>query len=170
MMNESELRILLLMMDEAFDHKSWHGTNLYGSIRRLNIKEALWRPQPNRHNIWEIVLHVAYWKYALRRKLLNEPRGSFALKGSNWIKRTAEGADDNTKWHSDVAMLRSTHRSLRDAISHLTPKQLDSTLKWGKASAISLLTGLAAHDLYHAGQIQLLKRLYANRSDAAEPL
>ncbi len=161
MMNRSELRLLLRIMDEAFDHRSWHGTNLHGSVRRLGLDEASWRPQPGRHNIWEIVLHAAYWKYAVRRKLLNEPRGSFPIKGSNWITRPTEGAD----WRSDVALLASTHRDLRNVLARLSPKQLDSMLQGGKISAIAFLTGLAAHDLYHAGQIQLLKRLYANRDE-----
>ena len=160
-MNRSELSLLLRIMDEAFDHKSWHGTNLYGSVRRLSLDEASWRPQPARHNAWEIVLHAAYWKYAVRRKLLNEPRGSFPIKGSNWITRPKEGAD----WRSDVALLVSTHRDLRNAIARLSPKQFDSMLQGSKAGAIAFLTGLAAHDLYHAGQIQLLERLYANRND-----
>jgi hypothetical protein len=163
-MNKSELEILLRMMDEAFDHKSWHGTNLYGSVRRLSLDEASWRPHPDRHNIWEIVIHAAYWKYAVRRKLLNESRGSFALKGSNWIRRPMEGAE----WKSDVALLVSTHRNLRNAIASLAPEQLDSKLQAGRLSAISFLTGLAAHDLYHAGQIQLLKRLYTNRASGSK--
>ncbi len=159
-MQSPELKILLRMIDEAFDRKSWHGTNLYGSIRRLDHIQASWRLSPNRHNIWEILLHAAYWKYAVRRKLLDEPRGSFPLKGSNWLKRSGEGA---AQWASDVALLATTHRSLRDAVSRLTPKQLDGMLKGSKVSMISILTGIAAHDLYHAGQIQLLKRLYAER-------
>jgi uncharacterized damage-inducible protein DinB len=160
-MNGSELRLLLRIMDEAFDHKSWHGTNLYGSVRRLSLDEASWRPQAGRHNVWEIVLHAAYWKYAVRRKLLNEPRGSFPIKGFNWITRPVEGAD----WRSDVALLASTHRDLRNAIARLSLRQLDSMPQGGKAGTIAFLTGLAAHDLYHAGQIQLLKRLYANRDE-----
>jgi hypothetical protein len=157
------IEIILRMIDEAFDHKSWHGTNLRGSIRGLNFKEALWRPHRSRHCIWEIVLHAAYWKYTVRRKLLNEPRGSFPLKGSNWIERAGEGFNKAAQWNSDVALLVSCHRSLREAIARLSPGQLDATPPKSKVSTISILTGIAAHDLYHAGQIQLLKRLYACR-------
>ncbi len=164
-MNRSELNLLLRIIDEAFDHKSWHGTNLYGSVRGLSPDEASWRPHPDRHNIWEIVLHAAYWKYTICRKLLNEPRGSFPLKGSNWMRRPVEGAD----WRSDAALLASTHRKMRDGIECCSMKQLDSLLGSGKVSAFSYLSGIAAHDLYHAGQIQLLKRLYANRSSIISP-
>jgi len=157
------LEIILRMIDEAFDHKSWHGTNLRGSIRRLDSREASWRPRPDRHNIWEIVLHVAYWKYAVRRKLLNEPKGSFPVKGSNWHKRPAGGASGARQWSSDVDLLASCHRNLREAILRLTPEHLDVPFGSSKVSTITILTGLAAHDLYHAGQIQLLKRLYRGR-------
>jgi len=157
------LDIILKAIDEAFDRKSWHGTNLRGSIRGLNFEEASWRPHPTRHNIWEIVLHAAYWKYTVRRRLLNEPRGSFPHKGSNWIKRAGEGINSAAQWNSDVKLLVSCHRSLREAIALLSPDQLDATPAKSKVSTISILTGIAAHDLYHAGQIQLLKRLYACR-------
>ena len=63
------LDILLGLLDEAFERKSWHGTNLRGSLRGLPAKQAAWRPGPRRHNIWEIAVHAAYWKYAVRRRL-----------------------------------------------------------------------------------------------------
>src|SRR5438874_523546 len=76
-----ELQLLLDGLDEAFDRKSWHGTNLRGSVRGVAVKEALWRPGPGRHNIWELMLHAAYWKYVVRRRITGEKRGSFLLKG-----------------------------------------------------------------------------------------
>jgi hypothetical protein len=157
------LEIILRMIDEAFDHKSWHGTNLRGSIRGLGLEQASWRPHPDRHNIREIVIHAAYWKYAVRRRLVQEPRGSFAFKGSNWFRRPKERVEGEEQWAADVALLISCHRSLRDAISRLRLEQLDGALAKSKVSTLSVLTGIAAHDLYHAGQIQLLKRLYADR-------
>jgi uncharacterized damage-inducible protein DinB len=158
-----KLEIILKLIDEAFDHKSWHGTNLRGSIRGLTVKEASWRPHPARHNIREIVLHTAYWKYSVRRRLLNEPKGSFTLKGSNWFKQSGGQVLDARQWKSDVALLLSCHQSLREAVVRLSPEKLDATPANRKVSNISILTGIAAHDLYHAGQIQLLKRLYADR-------
>lgn len=58
---------LLALLDEAYDHRSWHGTNLRGALRGLPSAVAAWRPEPMRHNIWELVVHAAYWKYAVRR-------------------------------------------------------------------------------------------------------
>jgi len=153
---------LLAILDRAYDHRSWHGTNLRGSIRRVSLRQAAWRPAPGRHNIWELVVHAAYWKYAVWRLLAGKPRGSFPLKGSNWFRRPEEATEG--AWKTDVALLEQMHRSLRAAAASLPPGQLSRTLNGGKETGFSLLSGAAAHDLYHAGQIQLLKKLSARAS------
>jgi hypothetical protein len=158
-MRNGEIDAILRMLDQAFDRRSWHGTNLRGAIRGLSAADAAWRPEPQRHNTWEIVVHAAYWKYTVRRRLLGERRGSFPLKGSNWFARPAAGRDLEAGWHDDVALLVSAHRSLREAVASLHPRVLYRAAPGGKTPIVDLLTGIAAHDLYHAGQIQLLKRL-----------
>jgi uncharacterized damage-inducible protein DinB len=155
----ADVAMLLQMLDEAFDRKTWHGTNLRGSIRGLTETEARWRPGRGRHNIWEIAFHAAYWKYAVRRRLLGGKRGSFPVKGSNWFVRPASG----TTWKEDIALLDSVHRQLRDAVANLPPDALDAIPQGSKVSTRSVLIGIAYHDVYHAGQIQLLKRLYKGR-------
>jgi uncharacterized damage-inducible protein DinB len=156
-MAHPEVQVLLTVLDQAYDHKSWHGTNLRGSIRGLPAKLAAWRPAPNRHNIWEIVVHAAYWKYAVFRRLTGEPRGSFSLKGSNWFVRPQEATE--AVWKADIALLADTHKSLRDAIAEMETKALYKIPAGSKLDNFTLISGIAAHDLYHAGQIQLLKRL-----------
>lgn len=81
----ASISLLLDLLDEAFERQSWHGTTLRGSLRGLGTQVATWRPAPARHNVWEVVLHCAYWKYAVRRRLTGEPRGTFALSGSDWF-------------------------------------------------------------------------------------
>jgi uncharacterized damage-inducible protein DinB len=153
----TEINLLLHIIDEAFDKKAWHGPNLRGAIRRLEVDEVAWRPGLGRHNIWEIVVHAAYWKYIVRRRLLGEKRGSFALKGSNWfvcpVDKTAEA------WRADVALLEETHQQMRAAIAAMNPRDLHKKPPTSKVSNAALISGIAAHDVYHAGQIQLLKRL-----------
>ena len=153
------LDVLLGLLDEAFERKSWHGTNLRGSLRGLQARQAAWRPGPRRHNIWEIAVHAAYWKYAVRRRLSGEKRGSFALPGSNWFLRPGTGGE--AAWKSDLALLVDEHRRLRAAVEELDEGSLEKVAAGasGKTTNVALIRGIAAHDLYHAGQIQLLKRL-----------
>jgi hypothetical protein len=144
-------------LDEAFDRKSWHGTNLRGSLRGLSARAASWRPAAGRHNAWEIAVHAAYWKYAARRRLSGEKRGTFACEGSNWFRRPEGGGEE--AWRADVALLVTEHRKLRQAIAALRGADLAKEAAGGRTTVGALVRGIAAHDLYHAGQIQLLKRL-----------
>ena len=154
-------RLLLQILDEAYDRKSWHGTNLRGSLRGVRPSEAAWRPARGRHNIWELAVHAAYWKYAVTRQLTGEKRGSFRLSGSNWFARPV-GAPTAKAWRDDLAILESEHRRLPEAVATLPPAALRRRMG-RKYLALQLITGAAMHDVYHAGQIQLLKRLGARR-------
>lgn len=156
---EPQVALLLRLLDEAYDHKAWHGPNLRGSIRGLDAQRAAWRPGPGRHSIWELVVHAAYWKYAVRRRLTGEKRGAFALAGSNWFPRAAEPAE--RAWRRDLALLASEHRRLRAAVALLRDADLAARTAGSQVSRGTLVSGAAAHDVYHAGQIQLLKRLAA---------
>lgn len=151
-----EIKLLLQGIEEGFAKKAWHGPNLRGSIRGLTAKEAAWRPGRGRHNIWEITVHCAYWKYIVWRRITGEKRGSFPLLGSNWFTRPAETSE--TAWKQDVKLLNDMHRLLIEAVANLKPSDLKKYPKGSKFDNRSTIFGIAAHDLYHTGQIQLLKR------------
>jgi hypothetical protein len=88
---------------------------------------------------------------------LNEKKGSFPLKGSNWFKRPIVATEK--AWRGDIAFLDETHRSMHDAIAGLTFSDLKKKPTGGKWTNVQIISGIASHDVYHAGQIQLLKRL-----------
>lgn len=148
---------LVALLDQAYDHAAWHGTNLKGSVRGVSHADAAWRPGKGRHNIWEVAVHCAYWKYTVRRRILGEKRGSFPLKGSNWFLR--HGVEGKGVWKADLALLEDCHRSLRAAVAGLSERDLQKRSPTGKWTILQMVQGAASHDLYHAGQIQLLKRL-----------
>ena len=157
-----ELALLIRLLDEAYFRKAWHGPNLRGSIRGVRAEEAAWRPAAKRHCIAEIVTHAAYWKYAVRRQLTGAPRGSFPLMGSNWfpIAKTF----DAPAWSECVRLLDDEHRALRATALALTPGELHKQPLTSKYTRLALIQGITAHDVYHTGQIQLLKRLATKRS------
>jgi uncharacterized damage-inducible protein DinB len=160
-MKSREVEQLLAILDQAYNRPSWHGTNLRGSLRRVSPRQAAWRPAARRHNIWENVVHAAYWKNAASRRFVDQPRGSFHYKGSNWFRAPDETS--GRAWKADVALLDRMHAVLRDAVAQLSAAELYDTPRGKKVSNFALLSGVAAHDLYHAGQIQLLKRLCGAR-------
>jgi hypothetical protein len=145
-------QIVLALIDEAYEKKTWHGPNLRQSVKGITAKQAAWRPGPGRHNIWELTLHAAYWKYAVRRRIEGGKRGSFALKGSNFFTRPEKGRLSESAWSADKKVLEREHRALRTAVAKVlrTPRA---------AKLLRSLYGVAFHDIYHAGQIRLLRRL-----------
>jgi DinB superfamily len=151
------VRSLLDALDQAYDHRAWHGTNLRGSLRGLTPAQALWRPAPGRHNIWEEALHAAYWKYAVRQRLIAGKRGAFPLKGSNWFSSPSSAAA--AEWKQALSLLREFHQSLRQTVAEFPPARLARPVQGSNWSALDSILGVALHDTYHAGQIQLLKRL-----------
>jgi hypothetical protein len=122
---------------------------------------AAWRPAVGRHNIWELIVHAAYWKYVTWRRLTGAKRGSFPVTGSNFISRPSE--QTRRALRDDLALLEEMHRLLRGAAAAVRPGDLDTASAQRGVTKRALLTGVAAHDLYHAGQIQLLKRLARDR-------
>ncbi len=162
----AQIQLLLQNLDEAYDRSAWHGPNLRGSLRGVSAKEAAWRPAPGRHNIWEVAVHAAYWKYAVRRRIAGEKRGSFPLKGSNWFPRRS--AAKEKAWRQDLALLAQEHLRLREAVARLRDSALDHPSGSSNTNLSRLIRGAAMHDVYHAGQIQLLKRLRRAHKSAGQ--
>jgi len=82
----AEMALIVELLDDAYHGPAWHGPHLRGAIRGLSAQEALFATAVGRRSIWELVLHCAYWKYAIRRRIRGDKRGSFTLEGSNWFK------------------------------------------------------------------------------------
>jgi uncharacterized damage-inducible protein DinB len=144
--------LLLALLDEAYSKKTWHGPNLRQSLKGVSAKQAAWRPGRGRHNIWEIALHAAYWKYAVRRRLEGGKRGAFIFKGSNFFARPENGNASEAAWRADRAILETEHRELEKTI-----RQVLKTPQTTKR--LSMIYGVTFHDVYHAGQVRLLRRL-----------
>jgi hypothetical protein len=124
----------------------------------MKAKQAAWRPSPARHNIWENIVHCAYWKYTVYRRITGEKRGSFPLKGSNWFVRP-DGTFSEADWQQDIELLDNMHEMMRDAIATLNPRDLTVLSPKKQWTLSQEIQGIAMHDVYHTGQIQLLKRL-----------
>jgi hypothetical protein len=93
------------------------------------------------------VLEVRCPPPAARRKTSVIP-----IEGSNWF--ASRSRPDEKAWRRDRELLEREHRQLRAAIAALSSQK-------GRRVPEALLFGVAFHDVYHAGQIQLLKRWQA---------
>lgn len=160
----AERDLLIDLLDEAYDRAAWHGPGLRGALRGVGAAAATWRPAQGRHSIWELVLHCAYWKHAVRCRIGGaRSRHSFGRPGRNWLQQPATASVG--AWRRDLGLLHDEHTALRAMVSVLAPAALRATRDG--ATVGRLVMGIAAHDLYHAGQIRLLRRLADGRPGAS---
>ena len=159
----SRVALLLRQMDAAYQRAGWHGPTLRGALRGVTAEQAARRPSSGRHNVWELAVHAAYWKYDVRRRLTGGKRGSFEIAGSNWFTRPESGKASGNAWKADLALLEREHRALRHIVEELPDEALDNRPAASRSTRERLIYGIVAHDVYHAGQIQLVKALVRTR-------
>jgi hypothetical protein len=144
--HQSPIEVVVDLFDRGFDLRSWHGPNLRTSFRGINAKQAAKRVR-NRKTIWQQLRHCIFWKTVVLRRLAGQ--GEFPHKGRNWPPMPAELSDAN--WRADVRKLEQVHAELRSEIAKLNWKKIDPLSRM-------MAIGVAFHDIYHAGQINALKR------------
>jgi len=156
-MPTSEIGFLLKLIDQAFKGPAWHGPPLQGVLRGVSAEAALRRPGPGRHNIWELALHAAYWKCIARRRITGDDSIEFPRSPSDWPATPAVATD--ATWKADRALLKREHDLLRKAVTKLGPKELKKKGMESRWTREQEIVGVVSHDLYHGGQIGLVKRL-----------
>ena len=122
-------------------------------LKDVTVEQAAARPIPGGHSIWELVLHIAAWESACRRRLAGD-RAELS-DAEDWPAVTDTGS---TAWEAAKSDLVEGHQKLRQAISQLNDSQLDEPILPGMPSIYVTVHGTVQHDLYHAGQIAILKK------------
>ncbi len=150
-------RWLLDMIDEAYAGPAWHGPSLTAALRGLSAQVAAWRPAAGRNSAWAIVLHLAYWKHRVHDRVAPGTVEPFPRAPRDWPALPAERTA--AAWKADLALLRWTHAGLRDAVVSLPASLLRRPGPKQKQTRLRNLVGSACHDLYHGGQIRLIRKV-----------
>jgi len=159
-MSDARLERVIHLLEATSGQDLWFGgATVMGSLRGVPWETAAWKPAPDRHSIWELVLHIAYWKYSVTRNLTGVPHGSFPRSPANFPRVPSPA--NAAAWEKDRRLLKDQHAELCAGVRAFDPAKLDEPVpekpKW---SWLDLLDGIVMHDTYHTGQIQLMKRLH----------
>lgn len=154
--NGLDPRVLSRILEESYGPGAWHGADLKAALADVSAELAFRRPAPGRHNVAEIALHHAYCARNVRGQLTGAPPEPFVLEGDDWFELEAGG---KLTWAQIQAAVDSEQRRLAAAISALAASRASSPLP--DAERFDLVLGAACHAVYHAGQVQLVKRLLA---------
>ena len=153
----SEVERIRDQFRRAFDGEAWHGPSVLKILEGVTAQQAAAHPIPGAHSIWELTLHIAAWERACKRRLEGDPAQLTDAEDWEPINDTSEAAWENTK-----QQLIDNHRQLLDAISGVDESRLNEPIiknpQVPYSSVYVTLHGGVQHDLYHAGQIAMLKK------------
>jgi DinB family protein len=153
---DAETRRLARILDEGYGPGAWHGSDLKAAAADVSPELAFWRAAAGRHNIAEIALHHAFCARAVRAKLSGAAPEPFLLEGEDWFEASGKGGPS---WPEVRAALDQEQQRLARVLADIGAGRLRSPLPEGER--FDLVLGITCHAIYHAGQMQLLKRLHS---------
>ncbi|MGZ4733935.1 MAG: DinB family protein [Terriglobales bacterium] len=143
----------------AFEGNAWHGDSLLELLADVNAKTAAAKPIKNAHSIWELLMHIAAWDDAARRRAGGEALELSDEQNFPSVKDVSEAA-----WRQAVQSAKQTHNELIKAVAAFPDSRLQDQVP-GKTEKYHnffyLFSGIVQHELYHAGQVALLKKFQA---------
>ena len=149
----SESKRIADQLRRAYAGGAWHGPALRQLLRGVTPKQAAARPLRHAHTIWELVLHITTWKRAVLHRMQGE---AFSVSQTMNFPPMPKATAAN--WKNTLAALQAAQEDLRRAVAALPDSRLRQIVRGKKHSVYFMLHGLVQHDLYHAGQIALLKK------------
>jgi uncharacterized damage-inducible protein DinB len=152
----SECARLADQIRRAFKGEAWHGDSVLKLLSGVHAKTAAARPVKNAHSIWEVVLHIAAWDDAVRRRAGGKAVELSAKKNFPPVSDTSEAA-----WRQALQKLKHAHDELVKTVAAFPDSRLQERVP-GKTDTYHnffyMFSGIVQHELYHAGQIALLKK------------
>jgi uncharacterized damage-inducible protein DinB len=153
----SEIERITDQLRRAFEGDAWHGPSVREVLEGVTPEMAARKVLPDAHTIWEIVLHITAWENFVRRRLEGETvKGPTGAEDWPVVHDTSPAA-----WRRTIDALVEKHNQLIQAISKMSEEKLNETVPETDFSYYVLLHGVVQHDLYHSGQIVLLKKAKA---------
>jgi uncharacterized damage-inducible protein DinB len=138
----------------AFEGDAWYGPALFELLQDVDAATAAAKPLPDVHSIWELVLHIAAWDDAACRRLAGE---KWQPEGTANFPLVPQPATQ-TAWRKAVAHAKRTHDVLVKTVAALPEPRLRERVPGKRYDFGFMLHGVAQHELYHAGQIAILKK------------
>jgi uncharacterized damage-inducible protein DinB len=150
----SEVKRISDQLNRAFSGVAWHGPSVMEVLADVTADQAAAHPVPGAHSIWELALHIRTWERVGMRRI-EEWVPIEVTPEEDWPPVTESGEH---AWKNALNALKLNHEALRYVISQLDESKLAEIVPGTEYSVYFLLHGVIQHDLYHAGQIALLKK------------
>lgn len=154
----SQTAILADQIRRAFEGEAWHGDPILEIVQGIEAKDAAAHPIQNAHSIWELVLHIAAWDGAVLRRI-----GGTAVELSDKENFPPVSDASEKAWQSAVENMKRVHEQLVKAVAAFPYSRLQEQVPGKKEKYYDfyyMFSGIVQHELYHAGQIAILKKAF----------
>lgn len=141
-------------LKRAFEGDAWHGPAVLEVLEGVNARAAASKPVSGAHSIWEIVLHIAAWDGAIRRRMAGQALQLSDEQDFPPVKDSSDAA-----WHRALENLKQSHAELIQALLAMPDYRLTAQVPGKDYDFYHMLHGAVQHELYHAGQIALLRKV-----------
>ena len=141
-------------LEKAFYGGAWHGPSVMETLNGVSSEKAISKPIAGAHCIWEIVLHISAWQDAVKRRLQGDPANLTDEEDWQPLIDVSEDA-----WQKDITQLKKSMDNLIAIVEEFDQSKLIEKAAGQNYSNYFMLHGLVQHDIYHAGQIALLKKI-----------
>src|SRR5262245_29615485 len=148
-----DARVLARIIKEGYGPGAWHGPDLKVALDDVSADLAFWRPSSERHNIAEVALHHAYYARSVQGQLSGSQPEPFVIEGDDWFSLSG----DTLSWPTIRGVLDSEQNRLAATVTDIAEGRMKPTL--ADAQCLDLVLGITCHAIYHAGQIQLIKKI-----------
>lgn len=147
--------LLTRILDESYGREAWHGPELKAALADVGPELAFWHPARGRHSIAEIAIHHAYYVRSVRERLAGPSPEPFVLEGEDWFPLSD---DSRLTWPEIRTVVDAEQQRLASVVAEIGAGRVRTSTTDGER--FDLVLGITCHAVYHAGQVQLIKRLH----------
>jgi uncharacterized damage-inducible protein DinB len=138
----------------SLEGNAWHGPSILEVLLDVTVDMARARPIPKAHSIWELVLHITTWVRAGVSGAMGK-----AIEVPDEVDWRTPDEETSAAWEEALCDLKKAHGELDDVLSNTSDEKLAEVVPGKGYTVYKLVHGVVQHNLYHAGQIAILKKL-----------
>ena len=158
----TDIERLLDQYDRVMHGNAWHGDPIWQILDGISPECAAAQTVANTHSIWEILMHMTFWEEVSSQRLAGE-----RAVEDEALNFPAMPEPTESNWQKTREQFRASNQKLREALAKLDPARLDTLSAAGKRTFYDEAHGVIQHNIYHAGQIALLKKGFEAKQASA---
>jgi uncharacterized damage-inducible protein DinB len=159
----TEIARLQELLERTYSGTCFHGDSIREVLQDIDAAQAIWLPEDGSHSIWQIVEHMAGWLDVIRRRLTSPTL--VTMPDEKNFPATPQGSHEN--WNATLDSFQATLKALIEAVGNFPESRLEAKVPGKEYTFDVLLHGAVHHNLYHLGQIAMMKAMYKRRLSAA---